>query len=592
MAFVARNDQHGNEIMRVMLSTEPGKLTVASCQNLRINCAPQQAPMENSEGRYDHRQRFHYYADDSQTWRHRAKEQKSHSVVVPIAQQEREMERQRTHKRLREKQSLSDDESAGWNTAEIIAHSTLDSARKPLEVCTSRRDNSATFNSWLAEKNKSQQQQAEDRRLIAQQEDQRAEERARLAHEKYQNWLNAKSNSTKVRRAKSDLSSALASTTTTSRQSLPADEAQRRLHDWERVKLAAMKAQRQRRKDKQQQQELMETARRELSAEAWEQWVDASRTKPRPVPMGQGLDSLRGSMAPLYTNPHEWQPIVAHVKRNPQLQSQPQLGGQGEGQGQGQSTTARNGPDYERLERLAQPRRKQCRPTSREEKLNESVKTLDETLAPKSANCSVARQSSAPEVTADLEESPKVIEAEPVDMSIVTEKEVEQQMEDPSEVLEPRGKPIIWSKNNAQRVRELREVISPLDDQMPLQLRDDQVEQLRKHQDLQNSKVLPRKYQVKREKLREKLKAWVEEGKLLPERSATDEKSPKPNQSMEISQGPEINTNESKGQRSEDQMQSTARKSVSTEIRGRSTDPARLLKLKDSKGTTKSRPWR
>ncbi|KAL7744616.1 hypothetical protein ACLKA6_017127 [Drosophila palustris] len=180
------------------------------------------------------------------------------------------------------------------------------------------------------------------------------------------------------------------------------------------------------------------------------------------------------------------------------------------------------------------------------------------------------------------------------------------QLEDPSQLLQPRGKPIIWSKNNAQRVRELREVIHPQEAEMPRQLRDDQVEQLRKHQDLQNSKILPRKYQMKREKLREKLKAWVEEGKLLPERLAVDEdtnlvKMPKQETPKEISQR-ESNTNESKGQRSEDQMQSTARKSVSTELRARSTDPTKLLKLKDkekekekekeSKGTPKSRPWR
>lgn len=40
MAFVARTDQHGNEIMRVMLSTEPGNRTIASCHNLHINCCP------------------------------------------------------------------------------------------------------------------------------------------------------------------------------------------------------------------------------------------------------------------------------------------------------------------------------------------------------------------------------------------------------------------------------------------------------------------------------------------------------------------------------------------------------------------------
>lgn len=575
---MARNDQHGNEIMRVVLSTEPGHLTVASCQNLRINCG-QQDPLNEGEGRFDHQQRFHYYAYGSKT--SRCLGHKSQSVAEPIAQQEREKERKRTQKLLREKQSHSDDESAAWNTAEINAHSTFLSTGKQSDTTAERRVNSTPFYSWLSEKNKSQQQQVEDRRLMAQQADQRAVERAHLAHQKYQNWLKSKSMALKLRRGKSDLSSMQVSTT--SRQSLAPDEAQRLLQEWEKEKLAAIKAKREKHKAKEEKQQLIDSTRRELSAEAWEQWVDASKSKPRPVPIGKGLDSLRGSMAPLFTNPNKWQPVLGNARRNSQSQAE-------------SSTRLRHGPDYLRLERLPQSQKKQwkpgekamafgetsyrCNSVARQEKVRMEMDAVsqDSLLAVRQGGRFAAPQDSVGSIS-------EMTETDTVDQ----QKKSEQQ-DDYYDPLEPGDKSLIWSKTNAQRVRELREAINPLDAGKPCLY---QLEQLRRHQDLQNSKNLPSKFEEKREQLRETLKTWVTEGKLDLAHGNEDQISKK-NQIKNISQLETNNNkkNEAKEQCSEDQMQSTTRNSGIPKIRARSTDPAGLLKFKEPKGSSKTPPWR
>ncbi|XP_060664129.1 trichohyalin-like isoform X1 [Drosophila nasuta] len=534
MAFVARNDQHGNEIMRVMLSPEPGQRTVATCQNLRINCVPSQ-PLDadgdaTSDGRFDHRQRFHPYAVDAEP-----------SEIIPAPQRERNETQQQQQTQLESMQHHNADESAAWHTDEITAHSTLVNPikvqlEKPAEK---RRD----FHCWLAAKNEAQQRESQDRRLAAQQEDQRAAERARLATQQFEEWCVTKS--TQMRRAKSDLSSVQPTTPSLTNSQSSEAQQQQRHNEWERGKLAALKAQREERKARDKQQELLESTRRERNAEAVEQWMDASRSRPRPVPMGKGLDSLRASMAPLYTNPNEWQTLLPQTSRR---QQQPQQ------QQSHEQQQHRTGPDYERLERLAQPRR-QLNPSP---PAAVSLKTQPE----------LRRQSSAPE--ADwLSISSETLHATQV---------------------EKRGKPIIWSNRNAQRVRELREVLNPLDEPVPRQLRDDQLEKLRQQQNMQNTKILPRKYQQKREQLREKLKPWVEAGKLQPDRGALTYRMDNNKSKVETT----TTAQRSEHHHHHHHHQAAAATSLSSMQRTRSNEmeERQLKQLRDSKTSSKSRPWR
>ncbi|KAH8356818.1 hypothetical protein KR200_006223 [Drosophila serrata] len=46
--------------------------------------------------------------------------------------------------------------------------------------------------------------------------------------------------------------------------------------------------------------------RKELAELAWQRWMSNVDEKPKPVPLNQGMDSLRGSISPMYINPRSW----------------------------------------------------------------------------------------------------------------------------------------------------------------------------------------------------------------------------------------------------------------------------------------------
>lgn len=355
---------------------------------------------------------------------------------------------------------------------------------------------------------KSERQQAQ---LV----EERAEERTRLAQEKYENWLATKA--TQLRRSKSDLSSANATRKPgpvqrqglgqvlrqgqvpaqaqrhlTSRTSLPPAETQRRLVAWEREKIARLRALRASQEQDEALYRQVVGARRELSAEAWEQWATEARNRPRPVPIGRGLDSLRGSMAPHYVNPKEWQPPLLDTPRRKEEEQNKQ-------QQQPHTNVTRPGPDYERLERLAQPRRTSLR-----------------TATARSFGSDLRSSADA----GDGNEEEQQEEGAEAEAELEAESEAEE--DDSAQGLpQPQRQPSVWSKQNAYRARQLRSIINDraMEARMrQLKLRDDQLEQLRQQQHMQASKQLPRKYHEKRQQLKEHLKVWVQQGELLPER--------------------------------------------------------------------------
>jgi coiled-coil domain-containing protein 34 len=42
------------------------------------------------------------------------------------------------------------------------------------------------------------------------------------------------------------------------------------------------------------------------SSQSYDKWVRSASAKPKPVPIGKGLDSLRGSSTRIYVNPEPW----------------------------------------------------------------------------------------------------------------------------------------------------------------------------------------------------------------------------------------------------------------------------------------------
>ncbi|XP_068154694.1 coiled-coil domain-containing protein 34-like isoform X2 [Drosophila tropicalis] len=339
MAYVASSDRHGNEIMRVMLCTE--QRTVASHHNLHINCKP--AKREALFGGDDHPQRFDNYANGT------------HKMIKIDLDQIKVIKPQ---------------PCMGWNIKESVkkcpkhevdAHSTLLSKASNSRLSTepkakldkesgNRPASLMTFCSWLTAKNETRKQLAEKQRLYAEAQRERAKQRARLAEAEYENWLSEKTR--QLQRSTSNLNCKdlgkreSLTTALTSPHVGPEEDPSHRLYEWEQEKLNEMRRRREEREERDSYNLIFEQQRRELGEEAWSQWVKSSRNKPKPVPMGQGLDSLRGTISPHYLNPNEWQPLIKdNTNKAENTQEQPKI-------------EQRPGPDYSRLDRLSQPKKK------------------------------------------------------------------------------------------------------------------------------------------------------------------------------------------------------------------------------------------
>ena len=62
-------------------------------------------------------------------------------------------------------------------------------------------------------------------------------------------------------------------------------------------------------KRRDQQQKLTKTnqkCRESISAQSYTKWVSTASSKAKPVPMGKGLESLRGCSTKIYMNPEPW----------------------------------------------------------------------------------------------------------------------------------------------------------------------------------------------------------------------------------------------------------------------------------------------
>ncbi|XP_038110210.1 vicilin-like seed storage protein At2g18540 isoform X1 [Culex quinquefasciatus] len=51
----------------------------------------------------------------------------------------------------------------------------------------------------------------------------------------------------------------------------------------------------------------LKTQRKDLSRTIYEEWCKSSSSKPKPVPMNRGIESLRGTVSSIFVNPQPWQ---------------------------------------------------------------------------------------------------------------------------------------------------------------------------------------------------------------------------------------------------------------------------------------------
>ncbi|XP_030240134.1 trichohyalin isoform X2 [Drosophila navojoa] len=163
-----------------------------------------------------------------------------------------------------------------------------------------RRSDEA-YNNWLSGKRRlglyKQQALQEERKLKKQQDELRQQLNAQRVQEWHQRKARQNANSNHNKRKSNPVQIAPA---------LSAEVAQRRIQNWELQKLqqAEQQRQRQQREALRKQRELQQ--RKQLADTAWKQWVKGAAQRPKPVPLNQGMNTLRGTISNIYVNPNPW----------------------------------------------------------------------------------------------------------------------------------------------------------------------------------------------------------------------------------------------------------------------------------------------
>eukprot|EP00099_Drosophila_melanogaster_P011316 NP_001285630.1 uncharacterized protein Dmel_CG7251, isoform B [Drosophila melanogaster] len=203
------------------------------------------------------------------------------------------------------------------------------------------RQPEAAYQNWYSAK---QQQLLEKQRRIKEEQEfkqQRTEERKQLARMCYEQWLKDKARQAANLQLEShiqdaamkasialrknpleslrknpvvsslsglgSLGSGPSSSTAPRRiRKVSKDEIRRVVEDWWLKKQSQQQAQREEKRRAMLSKALKEEQRRQLAQDAWSKWMSNVDAKPKPVPLNQGMDSLRGTISQLYVNPTPW----------------------------------------------------------------------------------------------------------------------------------------------------------------------------------------------------------------------------------------------------------------------------------------------
>ncbi|KAH8248662.1 hypothetical protein KR032_001974 [Drosophila birchii] len=158
------------------------------------------------------------------------------------------------------------------------------------------------FENWLSAK----RQQAKYRRQVEQKtreaQLQRAELRQRQSQERYEQWC----------RRKMQTQSLAVSTKPALSARIPppskpnAATTKSRLHQWELEKLRLAEQRRQQLRSAERRRQQEDLQRQQQADYAFQRWMSQVGQRPKPVPSGQGIQSLRGTISNLYINPNRW----------------------------------------------------------------------------------------------------------------------------------------------------------------------------------------------------------------------------------------------------------------------------------------------
>lgn len=182
------------------------------------------------------------------------------------------------------------------------------------------------YMAWVKRKERQKQEKQLAAKMEQQKRDAEAAMRQRLAKERYEEWKRQKEQQQQQQKksSKSGGTSSASSQINYSNNSINSNssnaggqqkrlvrrkvsEADKKRHEeWERMKLMKQQAERERQRLLQISRQKTEEQRKEKSNGAWKNWMKTVNKRAKPVPLNQGFDSLRGTIANIYINPNQW----------------------------------------------------------------------------------------------------------------------------------------------------------------------------------------------------------------------------------------------------------------------------------------------
>ncbi|XP_017844915.1 putative uncharacterized protein DDB_G0274435 [Drosophila busckii] len=175
------------------------------------------------------------------------------------------------------------------------------------------REPKMAYEHWRVSKLKLRQQRLERERIERQEAQQIIQTRKKAAEFSYNKWKQNKLRQAAEQRASSAQNSSSSESLTKksgkSSRNVSQAEIRQVVESWWHKK----QEQRQRQRE-QQQQHLLQQAeqkqqRKQQAEQAWLKWVSKVCEKPKPVPLNQGINSLRGTISQIYINPVRWQSL-------------------------------------------------------------------------------------------------------------------------------------------------------------------------------------------------------------------------------------------------------------------------------------------
>ncbi|XP_021711515.1 vicilin-like seed storage protein At2g18540 [Aedes aegypti] len=166
------------------------------------------------------------------------------------------------------------------------------------------------YNKWLKAKNEAERKRKEQEQRRKKREETKKrlaeEKRKQESEEKLKKWMERKEQEKQKRQQQQSAKGRESKQKETKKKWIPNEESESTFKAWQN----RVKQQEEERKlrlvAKQRMEEELKQERQQLSKLFYDEWLKTSSSKPKPVPLNQGIDSLRGSISKMYINPVSW----------------------------------------------------------------------------------------------------------------------------------------------------------------------------------------------------------------------------------------------------------------------------------------------